>query len=73
MSYYFRYNDSKPVPNSRDCQEIPFDIGVQVLEIFEKYKNQTSILDDYEFYEAQEKAIAKDPEYKMLSNHAFLM
>jgi len=48
-------NDGKPVPNSRDCQEVPFEAGVQVMEIFEKYKNQTSILDDYEFYEMQEK------------------
>jgi len=43
------------VPNSRDCQEVPFETGIQVLEIFEKYKNQTSILDDFEYYEMQEK------------------
>jgi len=49
------YNEGKPVPNSRDCQEIPFEVGVQVLELFEKFKNQTSILDDFEYYEMQEK------------------
>jgi len=49
------YNEGKPVPNSRDCQEIPFEVGVQVLELFEKFKNQTSILDDFEYYEMQER------------------
>jgi len=49
------HNDGKPVPNSRDCQEVPYDVGIKVLEIFETYKNQTSILDDYDFYEMQEK------------------
>lgn len=48
-------NEGKPVPNSRDTQEVPSDVGIQVMEIFEKFKNQTSILDDFEFYEAQEK------------------
>jgi len=47
-------NEDKPVPNSRDTQEVPFDVGCQVLKIFEGYKNQTSILDDFEFYEMKE-------------------
>jgi len=50
------YNEGKPVPNSRDCQEVPFEVGVKVLELFENFKNQTSILDDYEYYEMQEKS-----------------
>jgi hypothetical protein len=50
------FNEGKPVPNSRDCQEVPFEVGVKVLEMFENFKNQTSILDDYEFYEMNERA-----------------
>ena len=50
-----RLNEGKPVPNSRDCQEVPGEVGAQVLEIFESYKNSTSILDDYDFYEMQDK------------------
>jgi len=51
----FRLNEGKPVPVSRDTQEVPFDVGLEVLKIFEGFKNQTSILDDFEFYEVQEK------------------
>ena len=55
-NFVISFNEGKPVPNSRDCQEVPFEIGIQVLEIFEKYKSQTSILDDYDYYEMQERA-----------------
>lgn len=55
LNKFCSMNEGKPVPNSRDCQEIPFEVGVQVLEIFEKFKNQTSILDDYDYYELQER------------------
>ena len=55
INCFYRYNEGKPVPNSRDAQEVPTDVGLQVLDFFEKFRNQTSILDDYEFYEIQER------------------
>lgn len=44
-------NENKPVTNSRDTQEIPFDKGKQVLRIFHSYEHQSSIFDDFEHYE----------------------
>jgi len=32
-------NEGKPVPNSRDCQEVPLNLGVQVMDIFDKYRS----------------------------------
>ena len=31
------------------------EIGLSMIEIFEKYDHNTSILDDFEYYETQEK------------------
>lgn len=46
-------NEGKPVTNSRDTQEVPTDVGVAMLELFEKFENETSILDDFEFFESE--------------------
>ncbi|KAM7538032.1 hypothetical protein Aperf_G00000061681 [Anoplocephala perfoliata] len=47
-------NDNKPVTHSRDTTEVPLEQGQQVLEIFAKYVNATSILDDFDYYERRE-------------------
>jgi hypothetical protein len=52
-------NDNKPVTNSRDTQEIPFEKGKQVLKVFHHYRNTTSIFDDFEHYEKRQ-----DEDYK---------
>lgn len=44
-------NEDKPVTNSRDTQEIPNDVGLTMLDFFEKYENQTSILDFADYFE----------------------
>lgn len=44
-------NDNKPVTNSRDTQEIPFDKGVQVLKVFHTFQHSSSIFDDFDHYE----------------------
>ncbi|XP_014491361.1 uncharacterized protein LOC106753967 isoform X1 [Vigna radiata var. radiata] len=49
-------NENKPVTNSRDTQEVKFEKGVQVVKVFKEHSSQTCILDDFEFYEAREKA-----------------
>lgn len=48
-------NENKPVTNSRDTQEVPFEKGIQVLKIFKNYNGKTSILDDFGFYAARER------------------
>ena len=48
-------NEGKPVPNSRDTQEVPNATGLTVLDIFEKYPTQTSILDLGDYYESEAK------------------
>lgn len=47
-------NDNKPVTNSRDTQEIPYDKGRQVLKVFHTYNHSSSILDDFEHYERKQ-------------------
>ncbi|KAF8109436.1 hypothetical protein N665_0095s0009 [Sinapis alba] len=50
-------NDNKPVTNSRDTQEVKLEQGIEMLKIFKNYDADTSILDDFEFYEEREKII----------------
>ncbi|GAB4851462.1 hypothetical protein Ancab_030864 [Ancistrocladus abbreviatus] len=50
-------NDNKPVTNSRDTQEVKLEQGIQVLKIFKLHSSKTSILDDFQFYEARERAL----------------
>ncbi|KAI3759843.1 hypothetical protein L6452_07944 [Arctium lappa] len=50
-------NDNKPVTNSRDTQQVKFEQGIEMLNIFKKYETDMSILDDFEFYEERQKAM----------------
>ncbi|KAJ0242431.1 YTH domain-containing protein [Hirschfeldia incana] len=50
-------NDNKPVTNSRDTQEVKLEQGIEMLKIFKNYDADTSILDDFGFYEEREKII----------------
>ena len=47
-------NQNKPVTNSRDTQEIPFDQGKQVLKIFHAFETNVSILDDFDYFDQEE-------------------
>ncbi|KAJ3415467.1 hypothetical protein HDV05_004909 [Chytridiales sp. JEL 0842] len=47
-------NDNKPVTNSRDTQEIMFDIGCEMLKIFADHRSKTSIIDDWDWYDQRE-------------------
>ncbi|XP_062214357.1 YTH domain-containing protein ECT3-like [Phragmites australis] len=49
------YNENKPVTNSRDTQEVKLEQGLQVLKIFKDHVFNTSILDDFGFYDNREK------------------
>lgn len=50
-------NDNKPVTHSRDSQEVKLEQGMEMLKIFKEYDAQTSILDDFEFYDEREKVL----------------
>ncbi|KAJ9116468.1 hypothetical protein QFC22_004910 [Naganishia vaughanmartiniae] len=51
--------EQKPITNSRDTQELLWDAGCEVLSIFVKFKEKTSLLQDWGFHEMQalEKAL----------------
>ncbi|CAM8964287.1 unnamed protein product [Rhodiola kirilowii] len=51
------YNENKPVTNSRDTQEVKLEQGLQMLKVFKEHVSRTSIVDDFGFYEARQKAI----------------
>ncbi|XP_028759088.1 YTH domain-containing protein ECT4 isoform X2 [Neltuma alba] len=50
-------NDNKPVTNSRDTQEVKLQQGIEMLTIFKNYEAETSILDDFDYYEDRQKAM----------------
>ncbi|XP_048326060.2 YTH domain-containing protein ECT2 isoform X1 [Ziziphus jujuba] len=50
-------NENKPVTNSRDTQEVKFHRGIEILSILKNYVPNTSILDDFDFYESRQKVI----------------
>ena len=54
LLYDFRYNEGKPITSSRDTQEIHPAAGMEALKIFKEYPYESSILDDFQFYEKKQ-------------------
>ncbi|KAG2691228.1 hypothetical protein I3843_08G000500 [Carya illinoinensis] len=52
-------NDNKPVTHSRDSQEVNLEEGIEMLKIFKDYNAQTSILDDFDFYDERERTFTE--------------
>ncbi|XP_047323248.1 YTH domain-containing protein ECT1-like [Impatiens glandulifera] len=50
-------NENKPVTHSRDSQEVKVEQGIEMLKIFKDYNLETSILDDFNFYNEREKML----------------
>ncbi|KAF5726837.1 hypothetical protein HS088_TW22G00521 [Tripterygium wilfordii] len=50
-------NDNKPVTNSRDTQEVKLEQGIEMLNIFKNYETDTSIVDDFDFYEDRQRTM----------------
>ncbi|KAL3535012.1 hypothetical protein ACH5RR_003473 [Cinchona calisaya] len=50
-------NDNKPVTHSRDSQEVKLEQGIEMLKIFKDYEADTSLIDDFTFYDEREKAL----------------
>jgi len=48
-------NENKPVTNSRDTQEVFFQPGCEVLQVFHRFQSKNSILDDFSYYNQCEK------------------
>lgn len=50
------YNDNRPITNSRDATEIkPSTKGNETLRIIHEYHHNSSLFDDFDFYENREK------------------
>ncbi|OIV95956.1 hypothetical protein TanjilG_27060 [Lupinus angustifolius] len=58
-------NEHKPVTNSRDTQEIMYRKGLEMLEIFKNHTLNSSLLDDFMYYENRQK-IMQDEKGKFL-------
>ncbi|KAE9594876.1 hypothetical protein Lal_00013304 [Lupinus albus] len=58
-------NEHKPVTNSRDSQEIMYRKGLEMLKIFKNHTLNTSLLDDFLYYENRQK-IMQDEKAKLL-------
>ena len=56
-------NENKPVTNSRDTQEIPYEKGKLMLKTLHMYRHKTSIFDDFQYYESKqaEETVTKQP------------
>jgi hypothetical protein len=50
----YRFNENKPVTSSRDTQELSNDIGREMISIFKQYKYASSILEEFDQYDAKE-------------------
>lgn len=50
-------NDNKPVTHSRDSQEVKLEHGIEMLKIFKDHDAQTSLLDDFEYYDDRERML----------------
>ncbi|CAN0855156.1 YTH domain-containing protein ECT2 [Linum grandiflorum] len=53
-------NEHKPVTNSRDTQEVPLKQGLQMLKIFKNHIVDTSLLDDFMYYENRQRIMQQE-------------
>ena len=52
------YNENKSVTASRDTQEIPTNAGSEMLKIFSEYPYESSVLDDFKYYEHKQESLS---------------
>ena len=50
----------KPISNSRDTQEIPFEQAIIMIERISKYQNSNTILEHFEFYDLRQENYEKN-------------
>ena len=51
--------ETKPISNSRDVQEVPFDAAKKMMEIFENFQNTNTILEHFKFYDTRQENYMK--------------
>ena len=59
----------KPVSNSRDTQEIPFEQGKNMVDIIDKYQNSNTILEHFEFYDIRQDNYEKNMKNKNMTQN----
>jgi hypothetical protein len=60
-----RYNENKPVTTSRDTQEIPPIIGYEMVRMIRDYPYESSILDDFTYYEKKQDELLEYKNYQI--------
>ncbi|WOG90994.1 hypothetical protein DCAR_0310242 [Daucus carota subsp. sativus] len=50
-------NENKPVTHSRDSQEVKLEQGLAMLKIFKEHEADTSMLDDFVYYDEKERSL----------------
>lgn len=50
-------NENKPVTHSRDSQEVKMEQGIEMLKIFKDFEAESSMVDDFIFYNEREKIL----------------
>ncbi|CAL1397522.1 unnamed protein product [Linum trigynum] len=53
-------NENKPVTNSRDTQEVMIKQGLEMLKIFKRQVVDTSLLDDFTYYEHRQRIMQEE-------------
>ena len=53
--------EQKPITNSRDTQELLWHAGCEVLAIFSKFREKTSLLQDWGFHEVGSSSVVFPP------------
>ena len=59
----------KPISNSRDTQEIPFEQAKIIMEKIECFQNMNSILEHFEFYDLRQDNYVKNLQAKKNRGH----
>ena len=49
-----KLNNNNIIIDSRNAQEVNYEAGINMLQIFKDYQNKTSIIDDFSYYEYQQ-------------------
>jgi hypothetical protein len=63
------YNENKPVTASRDTQEIHPIAGAEMLKIFSESPYESSILDDFKFFEQKQETMSTKSKLKSSSDY----
>lgn len=63
-------NENKPVTNSLDTQEVEPEQRLQMFKIFKEHINNTSVLDDFDFYEHRQRSMQEKRAKQQLQKQA---